>query len=86
MNHAYPANHHRDIPLYRVSSDDVQLNRITARRFANNLTEGVSAWLGVTTEQLPKPRDLFRTESDPDDYGILPMLAKRRNDPPIDVR
>lgn len=86
MNHAYPANHHRDIPLYRVSSDDVQLNRVTARRFANNLTEGVSAWLGVTTEQLPTPRDLFRTESDPDEYGILPMLAKRRNDPPIDVR
>ena len=52
MNHANPANHHRDVPLYRVSSDDKKLVRVRVRRYLSNLTEDVSAWLGVTTEQL----------------------------------
>lgn len=52
MNHANPANHHRDVPLYRVSSDDKKLVRVRVRRYLSNFTEGVSAWLGVTTEQL----------------------------------
>lgn len=80
MSHANPANHHRDVPLYRVSSDDKKLVRVRARRYLSNLTEGVSAWLGVTTEQLPMPRSLFRDGDDSDEYGVLFELQRRRND------
>lgn len=86
MNHANPANHHRDIPLYCVSSDDTDLTRYKARRFASNLTEGVAAWIKVKTEQFPAPRDLFLSDDDQDEYGVMEELRKRRNDPPIDIR
>lgn len=86
MNHANPANHHRDVPLYCVSSDVMELTRYKARRFASNLTEGVAAWLRVKTEQLPAPRDLFLSDDDADEYGVMEELRNRRNDPPLDVR
>lgn len=86
INHANPANHHRDVPLYRVSSDDKKLVRVRARRYLSNFTEGVSAWLGVTTEQLPMPRSLFRDGDDSDEYGVLFELQRRRNDPEKVVR
>ena len=50
MNHANPADHHRDVPLFQVSSDDEMLVRYKARRFSSNLTEGALAWLGIVTE------------------------------------
>lgn len=86
MNHANPANHHRDVPLYCVSSDVTELTRYKVRRFASNLTEGVAAWLRVKTEQLPAPRDLFLSDDDADEYGVMEELRNRRNDPPLDVR
>lgn len=86
MNHANPANHHRDVPLYCVSSDDEGLVRVKARRYLSNLTEGVSAWLGVATEQLPQPRELFRNEDDTDEYGVTQELLHRRDDPVMVVQ
>lgn len=85
MNHGNPANHHRDIPLYKVSSDDTQLHRIIANRYANNVTEGIAHWLGIQTKDLMQPRDLFRDESDIDEEGVENLLRSRRDDPALDI-
>lgn len=86
MNHAKPANHHRDIPLYRVSSDDKRLTRYRVRRFSRNLTEGAAEWLGIATDDMPQPRNLFTAPADEDIEGVLPQLQQRRSDPALIVK
>ena len=86
MNHANPADHHRDVPLYRVGSDDQTLVRYRVRRFSRNLTEGVAQWLGITTADMPAPRDLFTSPADDDVEGVLSELRARRRDPAIVVK
>ena len=86
MNHAHPADHHRDVPLYRVSSDDHEFVRRRVRRFSSNLTEGAAQWLGIRTKDMPSPRDLFAAPADEDSEGVLSELKKRRHDPAIPVK
>ena len=86
IKHAKPSNRARDIPLFRASSDDKTHTIVKARRFGDSLTEGVERWLGIKTKQTPTPRDLFSPEDDPDSHGHEQLMAKRRNDPAVDIR
>lgn len=86
MNHASPASEHRSIPLYRFEDSEATLQKIKARKFMSNLTEGILYWLGIGTKQVSHPRDLFSEEDQKDERNELEKLSGRRLDPCIDIR
>ena len=86
MNHASPASKHRSIPLYKFEDGEANLQKIKARKFMSNLTEGILYWLGIDTKQVSNPRDLFSGEDQKDERNELEKLSGRRLDPYIDIR
>ena len=60
--------------------------KIKARKFMSNLTEGILYWLGIDTKQVSNPRDLFSGEDQKDERNELEKLSGRRLDPYIDIR
>lgn len=85
VKHAPALGNARDVPLFMTSSEDRESVRMKGRRYGKNLTEGVMAWLGIETEQVPHPRSLFRNEDDPADEAFEAMIASRPKDPAIDL-
>lgn len=85
LKHGPSLGNHRDVPLYMSSSEDKGIERIRGRRYGRNLTEGVMAWLGITTEQVPHPRPLFRPESDTNAPDLEALIKERPADPAIDL-
>lgn len=85
LKHGPSLGNHRNVPLYMTSSEDKGIERIRGRRYGRNLTEGVMAWLGITTEQIPHPRALFRSESDTDAPDLEALIKGRPADPAIDL-
>ena len=86
MNHASPASEHRSIPLYKFEDGETKLQKIKARKFMSNLTEGILYWLGISTKEVSHPRDLFSEEDQKDERNELEKLSGRRLDPSIDIR
>jgi len=85
IKHAKPANHSRDIPLFRTSSDDQSHTVVKGRRFGDSLTEGIAHWIGIRTKQIPNPKDLFSSTDDPDTRGHENLMKQRRDDPAINI-
>lgn len=86
MNHASPASEHRSIPLYKFENEETCLHKVRAQKFMSNLTEGILFWLGIGTEEVSNPRNLFSEKDQNDDKNELQKISGRRLDPYIDIR
>ena len=86
LKHANPTKPHRDIPLFCASSDDTMHTSVKSRRFADSFTEGVAHWLGITTQQIPNPRNLFAPVPDNDIHGYKTLWNSRKEDPAVNIQ
>lgn len=75
----------REVPLFAFSSDDTEQRRVKGLRYGRRFTEGVAAWLGIRSEQLPAPRSLFDAVPDEPDAALEAELKARRQDRAIDL-
>ena len=62
------------------------LHKVRAQKFMSNLTEGILFWLGIGTEEVSNPRNLFSEKDQNDDKNELQKISGRRLDPYIDIR
>lgn len=65
---------HLDIPLFKISSDDQQQQRITAFKSGLNFTNGIANWIGIRNERLNPHRSLFSAVDDESDYGLKKII------------
>lgn len=82
LNNAKLSNHHYDVPLFKVSSDDS--NRLTCKSFKSglNFTNGLANWMKIKTPILNEKYDLFDCQDDPNDFGLLEKIRLINNDDP----
>lgn len=85
LRHSPVGGLQRQVPLFSFSSDDRERHRVKGLRYGRRLTEGIAAWLGISSEQIPVPRSLFDPVSDEPDSAIEEELKKRRQDHAIDL-
>ena len=86
LKHSNPTRPHRDIPLLCASSSDTSHSHVRGKLFGDSFLEGVMNWLGITTQQIPNPRNIFTSVHDTDTHNYEKIWKSRRDDPPIDIR
>lgn len=80
---------HLDVPLFKISSDDVERKVYKAFKSGLNFTDGLGNWLGITNPKLDSNIDLFSPTEDKDDYGLQKLIEQHYDktpDPAIDIR
>ena len=79
---------HNDVPLFKISSDDIDRKEYKAFKSGLNFKDGIANWIGLTNSKLNKNIDLFSDQPDSTDYGLKEMIDKRKTplDPAIDIR
>ncbi|AHG77798.1 phosphoethanolamine transferase [Mannheimia varigena] len=65
---------HYDIPLFKISSDDIKRNMYKTFKSGLNFTNGIANWIGIENPLLDKELDLFNNKYDPSDYGLKKMI------------
>ena len=79
---------HNDVPLFKISSDDINRKEYKVFKSGLNFTDGIANWIGIANNKLNKNIDLFSDQSDTSDYGLKERIDKREIplDPAIDIR
>ena len=79
---------HNDVPLFKISSDDVDRKEYKVFKSGLNFTDGIANWIGIANSKLNKSIDLFSDQPDTSDYGLKETIDKRKIplDPAIDIR
>ncbi|WP_322957848.1 phosphoethanolamine transferase [Providencia huashanensis] len=68
-----------DIPLIRISSDDMLKKYIKIQKSGLSFTEGLANWLGINTPQLDKNYSLFSSKND-ENYNPREKYKQLRQD------
>lgn len=79
---------HNDVPLFKISSDDIDRKEYKVFKSGLNFTDGIANWIGIKNSKLNSNIDLFSEQPDSTDYGLKEMIDKRKTplDPAIDIR
>ncbi|ABR74026.1 hypothetical protein CBG46_02030 [Actinobacillus succinogenes] len=75
-NSAGKSKRHYDIPLFKISSDDIERHVYGVFKSGLNFTDGIAKWIGISNPQLNPNADLFSNQPDPDDYGLKTEIEK----------
>lgn len=88
LNLSYTSKYHYDIPLIKISSDDVKKTHINSFKSGLNFTNGIANWIGINSNRLDNHYDLFDGKSDMNDYGLFKKInsINKEADPAIDIR
>lgn len=80
---------HHNIPLFKISSDDMERKEYKVFKSGLNFLEGIANWIGIKNPQLTQTEDLFSNESDKNDFGLQKRIDekyRKDDDPAIDIR
>ena len=79
---------HNDVPLFKISSDDVDRKEYKVFKSGLNFTDRIANWIGIANSKLNKSIDLFSDQPDTSDYELKETIDKRKIplDPAIDIR
>ncbi len=74
MSNANLEPHHYEIPLFKLSSDDVEQTYIKAYKSPLNFTNGIANWIGISNAKLDPNYDLFSDKADKRDDALMKKL------------
>lgn len=72
---------HFDIPLFKISSNDVERKVYHVFKSGLNFTDGIAKWVGIRNPKLNAEADLFSDKADPNDYGLKQLIEKFEAEP-----
>ncbi|WP_373767443.1 phosphoethanolamine transferase [Glaesserella sp.] len=67
---------HFDIPLFKISSDDMERKTYKVFKSGLNFTDGIAKWVGISNPKLNTDVDLFSNQPDKSDYGLKEMIQQ----------
>lgn len=85
LNNNVLSKYHYEIPLFKISSDDVDRQECQSFKSGLNFTNGIANWMGITAAQLDPNYSLFDCKDDPSDFGLSEKLVNGIDDPAIDI-
>ncbi|OOF51263.1 hypothetical protein BKK54_03485 [Rodentibacter genomosp. 1] len=80
---------HHDVPLFKISSDDIERKEYKVFKSGLNFLEGIANWMGIKNSKLTDEENLFSSEDDKDDSGLQKRIDekyRKDTDPAIDIR
>lgn len=83
LNNNYASRYHHDIPLIKISSDDIKRTTVTSQKSGLMFVNGLADWMGIEGNSISS-YNLFDGIPNTQDYG-LSKQAYKVDDPAIDI-
>ena len=83
LNNNYASRYHHDIPLIKISSDDIKRTTVTSQKSGLMFVNGLADWMGIEGNSISS-YNLFDGVPNTQDYG-LSKQAYKVDDPAIDI-
>ena len=83
LNNNYISKYHHDIPLIKISSDDIDRKEVSSKKSGLMFVNGLANWMGVEGKSI-NSYNLFDGIPSSQDYGLSKQDYKV-DDPAIDI-